>query len=174
MLTGCGASVVRSTCTARERGTQTFFVTHFVGTANQVAEDCIGAIAASDGFRVVADNAYEDETRMCQGDGVAIYAKRRDDATITACDVFVPSTEPEVTVVLLSTVEPRQPFYVTIHGPRSLVDGSVRAFPPPKQIVQRPRGTKACQSHGTDLTITAYSPSKNAAANFCSAIPGRK
>jgi hypothetical protein len=82
--------------------------------------------------------------------------------------------DPDITAVLRTADVPSQPYYVVIHGPTTLVVDAVRRFPRPKQVVQRPRGTKRCQYRGSDLTITAYSPRMTAATVFCRSMPHRK
>jgi len=171
ILAGCVASaysVARQTCAVREQGTQTYLVTHFVGTATQVKEDCL-SISGATGRQliVVARTAYAGLPRVCEGDGYAIYAKRRDVATLATCDAFA-SPNRRVTIVLRARPSPGQTVYVVLRGPPRLTRLSAQQFPPPKQVVRKARGTRGCLlRHSAGGTLAVYSPSKKTAASFC-------
>jgi hypothetical protein len=77
-------------------------------------------------------------------------------------------------VVLRATPLPGPPVYVVLRGPRAETTLFARQFPPPKQVVRRPRGTKACQANGKSVTTAVYSTSKSVGASFCHMLLGRK
>ncbi len=188
-LAGCGGSgesITLGKCTLFQRSSQRYFVKLYSGTVPQVRQDCVHAASRlSYGERgpkrwveAASDSGYPGDVRLCtDGSGyrsatpiVSLYARPSDASARALCPDLTMLDAPGMTVVLRSTIDPSQPFYVAIHGPKPLVEDSARHFPPPKQLVQSPRGTEECQNHEYGLTITAYSPSKNAAAIFCRSI----
>ncbi len=179
VVAGCGDGAIISTCALYQRSAHLYLVRTYGGTAAEVRQDCsrearslsAGEEGSNRWVKVAPNTGYGGYALVCRwGVRTSLYARPGDALARTLCH---PNRhpDPDVTVVLRSTVVPGHPFYVAIHGPRSLAESSARRFPPPRQVVDRPLGTKACQYRGPDLTITAYAPSKNAAADFCRTIP---
>jgi hypothetical protein len=175
VVAGCGGSVaIGGTCAAYQRGTHVYLVRRFVHLPPAaVQKDCARIAAQIGGLTVVTRSAYRGDIRICRdSDGFAIYAKPRNTFARDYCqDSVNPRTRGRKAEVVLRLEPPSgPPVYLVLRGPRAETERAARQWPGPKQVVRRPRGTKACQSRGESV----YSTSKSLGARFCRIVLNRK